>query len=292
MSHSIAAYTGTIIDSSAKHIVACRVSNRLFTSFGLSEHELTQNKYRYAMQKDEVVLNVNRHTNNLDPTREEFDEHPTKHAYPNVVTTLGDRVPQELKDAICNHYLNLDLSERPKNIRYIDHRENDPNTDLPVRKVFPFQFDFQGISVGTAYATELTGDTVASVMIGGMVTVLNGHFQCYTGELVQWYFDFERGYFDEDGYRHENNAIQNPDVKAEAGRELWYRQRMYADYKETTSGKNNVVFVKPYRPVRSRDDGLRLRGYKDGDKVRVFGKVINGGQPWELIDLFIFNVMV
>lgn len=283
MSHSIAAYTGTIIDSSAKHIVACRMCNRLFGSLGLSEQELVQNKYRYAMQKDEVALNVNRFTNNLDPTKDEFEEHPTKHAYPSIVTTLGDKVTENLKNAICEHYREMDPWEPCKNIVYEDEGGN--------RKVFPFQFDFQGVSVGTAYASDLTGDTVASVMIGGMATVLNGHFPCYTGELVQWYFDFENREFDDEGYRFNGVMQRNRNINHEPGRELYYRQRMYAEYKETTSGKRNMAFIKPYRPVRDTEDGYRLRDYKYGDKVRVFGKIVNGGQPWEMIDVFIFNVI-
>ena len=31
--------------------------------------------------------------------------------------------------------------------------------------------------------------TVCTVMIGGMMTVMNGAFTCHAGDLVQWYFD-------------------------------------------------------------------------------------------------------
>ena len=37
----------------------------------------------------------------------------------------------------------------------------------------------------------MSGDTVASVLVAGMMTVLNGHFTMHTGDEVQWYFDFE-----------------------------------------------------------------------------------------------------
>lgn len=39
------------------------------------------------------------------------------------------------------------------------------------------EFYFVGISLGLAYAHPHSGDTVASVMIGGLRTILNGHFQ-------------------------------------------------------------------------------------------------------------------
>ena len=41
----------------------------------------------------------------------------------------------------------------------------------------PF-FTAQGYALGTAWASQQTGDTVASVLIGGMQTVMNGAFAC------------------------------------------------------------------------------------------------------------------
>ena len=61
-------------------------------------------------------------------------------------------------------------------------------------KNMPF-FTAQGYSLGIAYASALTGDTVASVLIGGMCTVMNGGFECKAGQMLQWYFDFERRCF-------------------------------------------------------------------------------------------------
>jgi hypothetical protein len=58
----------------------------------------------------------------------------------------------------------------------------------------PF-FQIQGYSLGRAFASSLSGDTVFSVLIGGCATVINGHFPMHTGQLVQWYFGFENGQF-------------------------------------------------------------------------------------------------
>jgi hypothetical protein len=52
------------------------------------------------------------------------------------------------------------------------------------------EFRCQGVALGQAWASYLSGDTVASVLVGGMMTVLNGHFAMHTGDEVQWYFDF------------------------------------------------------------------------------------------------------
>ena len=47
------------------------------------------------------------------------------------------------------------------------------------------------ISVGYAntlgWAHPNTGDTMVTVMIGGLRTVMNGDFEVFTGDLIQWY---------------------------------------------------------------------------------------------------------
>jgi predicted small secreted protein len=82
-------------------------------------------------------------------------------------------------------------------------------------------FRCQGVALGQAFASHISGDTVATVLVGGMATVMNGHFEMFsgilqrrvvacvvtsavacisntvsgTGDDVQWYFDFERPKF-------------------------------------------------------------------------------------------------
>ena len=52
-------------------------------------------------------------------------------------------------------------------------------------------FRLQGVALGQAWASHMSGDTVASVMVGGVQTVQNGAFPMQTGDLIQWNFDFE-----------------------------------------------------------------------------------------------------
>ena len=53
-----------------------------------------------------------------------------------------------------------------------------------------------GVSLGTAWAHPSSGDTVASVMIGGLRTVQNGAFPVHTNDLICIYFDDERDLFE------------------------------------------------------------------------------------------------
>ena len=57
--HSLAAHTGSRIDSAAKHNMACKVDSSLYQTWigaqGMdTERELHQNRMRFAMHKDEL----------------------------------------------------------------------------------------------------------------------------------------------------------------------------------------------------------------------------------------------
>ena len=71
-------------------------------------------------------------------------------------------------------------------------QDADANTNKVIceLKNMPY-FVAQGYALGLAYASSLSGDTVSSILIGGMVTVMNGAFECRSGQMIQWYFDFE-----------------------------------------------------------------------------------------------------
>eukprot|EP00960_Hanusia_phi_P075097 768373-Hanusia_phi.AAC.14 len=286
---SIAQYTGTRIDSSAKHIVQCRVNHDIFCKiFGIAEKRLTEDKYRYAMQKDELVLDVGRRSVSDSPDR--FEDSEEKIAYPSVLTTLGDTIKPEVMNGIRLYYRGLTFTNEDLPITYSEATAK----GTTLRRAFPYKFAFVGVSVGTAYASDLSGDNVGSVLVGGMATVLNGHFPCYTGELVQWYFDFEREEYDEEGFRSANppdlGGMDNSLYVPNGGKEEWYQRRMFAVYREVNSGKYRVPLIKPYRPTR--DPEGRRRNFVYGDRVRIVGRIVNGGQPWEPVDIFLSNTFV
>lgn len=58
------------------------------------------------------------------------------------------------------------------------------------------EFYVVGVSLGTAWAHPSSGDTVASVMVGGLRTVQNGAFPIHTNDLICIYFDDERDFFE------------------------------------------------------------------------------------------------
>lgn len=130
-------------------------------------------------------------------------------AYPHVLTTYSGLTPAA-QYYLLRLYNNAHNMEDVHNMVYnqeLRHRynmDNDTKPLLPNEKqqidTMP-QFYFQGVALGIAYAHQDSGDTVATVMIGGLRTVLNGHFTVNTGQPVQWYFEFEAAAFDSNGER-------------------------------------------------------------------------------------------
>eukprot|EP00961_Rhodomonas_salina_P164211 2211927-Rhodomonas_salina.1 len=65
-----------------------------------------------------------------------------------------------------------------------EHYTPEQSQAIEVLQKLPF-FTFMGFSLGLGYAHPSSGDTVVSSMIGGMLSVQNGHFHMNTGDAVQ-----------------------------------------------------------------------------------------------------------
>eukprot|EP00960_Hanusia_phi_P002916 86563-Hanusia_phi.AAC.1 len=225
-----------------------------------------------------------------------------KSAYPPVVTTLGYITP-ETKDLIRMVYRS-GTDEEFERVRDAIMRYTASNPDFQF--TIPC-FTFQGVVQTQAWATSNHGDTVGSILVAGFATIMNGHFHAYTGDLVHWYFDFEAKMFEEDGRRKEGIAftadvdavykakgehykMEEPFLDRVAGersrfhdmREYGKYPDLFENYKITQSKygyKQNVVYPKTYH---YDEDGY-------SDRIRVFGRVVNGGRPFEPIDVLIFS---
>ena len=193
----IAAATSTRLDSAAKHIMACKVDSDLMMDFvskninGPSDkrREMHINKHKYCVFKNDLVLCTNKP---LFPSDNNKSGH-RQNAYPAVVSTLGD------VELCCKKFLAMYYSFNSATAQLDFHMTASQGTDK-LKKNFqdknglilnlPY-FSAQGYALGTAWASDQTGDTVSSVLVGGMQTVMNGAFPCCAGEVLQWYFEFE-----------------------------------------------------------------------------------------------------
>ena len=253
---SLGSATHTRVDSAAKHIRQCKIDERRMRVWlnNTDPESMHRQKNKYATMKDDLVLNVNEALGkSCTPTE----------AYPSVMSNFTS-LKKETKDKIKEWYAH----KTPVsffNFQSTIHAEKQ-NQQI---ETLPF-FRAQGYALGRAEANMRSGDTVFSVMIGGQITVTNGHFPMRPGQMVQWYFDFEAGGFDTDGRRQVNPKTHT--LKAGDKRAL----------DEINAESECRAMPKPYVVGT---DGTEYYG----DKIRIFAKCICGGPAFHKVDIMMMT---
>lgn len=309
---SLASATSTLLDSACKHIQQCRVSQDHLTKLADGdEHELMRNKTRYCVHKDELVLGIARPWAPLDKIF-------TNQAYPRVLSSLGKLADvtgpnNELRVGarmiLWMYHNATSLRERHDFLRVF--RETRPHQaagtflagyDRPFAyfptetlggiEDFRHRQDLENIYdfVTVGYANTLGwhhahhGDTMTSVMIGGLRTVNNGDFEVFTGDIIQWYWPFERECFRRCG-RRKARCVENKDPTknsqhdtAALSREAETRKRFYdAEYGTSTGTHKCCALIKPYKL-----DEENPRIY---DWYRCFAVALSSARPREKVDI-------
>lgn len=303
----IAAATGTVLDSAAKHTMACKVDEEKMHVFAEADN-ITNNKHKYCVNRHELVLN----TGNAWKTR----SGSVSSAYPLIVSNMGD-LHDDVKLFVKAAYASLQTAkDLGPTLKFLnDTKPTEANNAKIKNQLTTLPFcHVQGYSLGVAYANHRQGDIVCAVQVGGMVSVRNGHFPCNTGDMVQWYFDWEKDMFypqaegmdNEAGQRKEQAALRTVIMTANAGnadytarkqavtaaltaapaaganRQQAARQGFAARELGMSNGKINVPYPKPY--VVSKTHGEHY-----GDQIRVFAKCVNGGRAHDMIDVMLMT---
>lgn len=290
------------------------------------EQDMIRNKYKYAVHKDELVLGVGkcwkkdqkifkneaypRVVSNLGQWGDEINSHV------NPVTGVKDLTQEaRLIQAMYHNITNMRLRNSAIDAMQqglpndwqrvcldIDNYNRVASPAVPDRFNFLMQHDnkmmfvdglnhiHDFITVGYAntlgYAHAYSGDTMTSVMIGGLRTVLNGDFEIYCGDVIQWYWPFERECFLPNGERRavcsmfedptQSNAAQHPGWRSQEDQLMrkTFHDRQYGQ----VGGKVKMVpLIKPYH---RDDDNPRLY-----DWYRVFAVAISSARPHEAVDI-------
>jgi hypothetical protein len=298
----------TRVDSVAKHIMPAKVDTNLMKILSGSEgadlQTMHQKKLELMTEKDDLILNVSRKLSCLD-TR-------TFHTYPAVVSTLANCTEQyqrvltvlysmETVDAFFELIERIQKPARKVHEVYEWMQLHEPDTEnhalTEFMRVYPTEEEFQkqgktvnqelammpyyqlqGYSLGRAYASPISGDTVFSVLIGGCVTTMNGHFAMHAGQLVQWYFDFEEEHF---STVHDQNRLTGQRCAARAARVEAPQMIGQKRRRMEEPRRKNFCFPKPYVPGRN--------GEVYANKIRIFGKCLNGAGPFEPVDIMIMT---
>jgi hypothetical protein len=308
---SLASATSTRVDSACKHIQQCRVSYDHMLDFVENSHELERNKMQYCVHKDEMTVGVSR------PWEKETVRQLPISAYPRVVSNLGDittnerhKIPLRMikylyhfSTSLQKRKLIIDQMNQPMNtVDHFDAADQHYFADtrgnrFELRPYLSKMYDYYpvGISNTLGFAHPNSGDTMSSVMIGGLRTVMNGDFEVFAGDQIQWYWTFERDCFREDGTRksiadaagnvHDGSDPEvdvtavGPHPPAQPNMRRLHNDLQYgAVNNKTPSDKaKHVARIKSYL----RDEA-QPRLY---DWQRVFGIAISSARANEMVDI-------
>jgi hypothetical protein len=287
-------------------------------------NELERNKDQYCVHKDELAVGVSRPW-----VKSAVRTLPTS-AYPRIISNLGNIASGGDKDyEWCMkmmkylYHFSTSLEKRQEIIDQMNNPtqhtipsiggigprgffNNEQNVNIDMRRFLKKLYDFYpvGFANTLGYAHPSSGDTMSSVMIGGLRTVMNGDFEVFAGDPIQWYWTFEVDCFNSNGKRKGivNNAgvlVSNvdpsvdysaPGVPAAPGAPPILdprvgQRRIHNDFQYGISPDSytpakkamNVARIKPYMP-----DDAHPRLY---DWVRVFAIAISSARPNEMVDI-------
>jgi len=297
---SIGTMTGTVVDSAAKHIRQCKVNTDLMGVWSsCNPQELHQNRYKYITHKDDLVLNVTQKIGRALSNKVDV--------YPSVVSTFADidanarcammwlydsarpidflRKVESLggNDAVARQAATAEItawSGRHFNPSPFDIAAADKKTKFDSFIARLPYLQAQGYAQTVGYASAISGDTVLSVLIGGIVTVRNGHFPMRCGQAVQWYFNFEKDLFSS---QHAAMGGGHWDIGSRLDNAAPHQDELpLTDRRGKMEGHPlRTLFALPKPYVISSMTGNEHYG----DKIRIFARCIGGGGAHEMVDL-------
>ena len=349
-SPSLGNITGTHLDSACKHIQQCRVSFDHMLHFAENADELDKEKMKFCVHKDEIVIGVGRAWK-----KNKVRQMPSS-AYPRIISNLGniaknddkykyprmmitflfhtatdviarDMIVKAMENPVGFSAMGDALSDATKAYFYDKDDDKGQATYVKLSKYLDRMYDHYpvGVSNTIAFANPRTGDTVGSVMIGGLRTVMNGDWEVQAGDEIQWYWTFEKDCFRADGAR-KSFAKFNTDGSIA---ENYIGASPFHDYGDgavtaswlaagsriaPTTTENNLVNQGPLTNAANarKNFGDRQYGIKPQslepsdkaksvarvktfvqdprcprmyDKMRVFGRAIAAARPHELLDI-------
>lgn len=190
-----------------------------------NNRKLQTSKWSYAVQKDDICVGLGRplYGSSINNTR--------RKAYPSIISNVGDMHKFVQKWIAVHNFLVQDYHQSVPLKEEFLSKINGQNIDLKLDNITKnhvksaidnmLEFYFMGVSLGLAYAHPHSGDTVCSVMVGGLKTVLNGGFQVHTGDLLMFYLDSELSLFDEDGGRKDRKHLLDNNQLIPGGNVNW-----------------------------------------------------------------------
>jgi len=277
--------------------------------------DLFTNKFGYAVHKDEMVLAVRDHWYTKD---KQYSEN----AYPRVISNLGriaDKTstganPPEVMKFMLWMYHNVEhVKDRDRYIALANEQNAngfkaavtagaaapghpadwftvDPTGNYAFKADLSLLYDFSfvGFANTLGYAHAHHGDTMTSVHIGGLRTVMNGDYSIRCGDKLQWYWPDEAHlFFDGKGKRIPKGTTPAHLLNPPSGGGLGSRPQGVTDREEFHTlqfgqTKDKQKYVPRIKAYVEDPDHPRLYDY-----MRVFAVAISSARPHEMFDIMI-----
>ena len=259
----------TNTDTSARVHTTARTCVSLYNSL-VDPALVTTNKGDYRAIKGEIALGLGRPFNALGASYE-------TRGLPTIFTNTAVLNSKKPEDLIRWYIKYFDCRSRAERI---EHAET--ACTVKGQKYYPSDLYFAGIVISDGEADPTNGDTALTLMIGGKITIQNGHYTLRVNDRVQWYFEeeHEAGMFDEDGQRVRRRAGDNKDPIDTSLQPVPPDQQKVRDfaYAERAVVKR-PAFVKPCAR------GLDGQGATLGDDMRVFAICCSNAEPYGRVDI-------
>ena len=265
--------TNSNTDTSARIHTTARVCLNVYNSL-IDPSIVRNNKQEYRAIKEEIALGIGRPFNKMGISYGE-----QKGLVPVFTNTAV--MNNKKADDLTRWYITL-FDCRTTQQR-IDHTQT--SCIVKGQAYFPSELFFAGIVISDGEADPIHGDNALTLMIGGKITIRNGHFEVQTGDRLQWYLEeeVEADLFTEDGLRKPRAANEitntNPTHPIPAAQ---VRVRDFA-YAERAQMKR-VVLVKPFL------EGIDEQGVTRGDLSRLIGSACSNAGPYERLDIKIHRM--
>jgi hypothetical protein len=264
----------TNTDTSARVHTTARTSLSLYNSLA-DPNLVASNKAEFRAQKEEIALGIGRPFSAFGVSYEQ-------RGLPPIVTNtavFNAGKPEDFMRWMIKFYDCRNRSER------VGHCAS--SCTVKGQAYFPSELYFAGIVISDGEADPTHGDTALTLMIGGKITIRNGHYSVQTGDVLQWYFEeeVEAARFDQEGLRVRRRA-------GTADGPIEYVNPIRKDMKKVRdfSYAERALLKRPAM-IKPCLMGLDGRGATRGDTMRCFAIACSNAGPYERCVWYLYIYM-
>lgn len=260
----------TNVDTSARVHTTARTCVSLYNSLA-DPNMVAANKAEFRAIKEEIALGLGRPFSELGISYE-------TRGLPPIITNVAVFNANKADDLMAWFIRFYDCRNRRERVAHC-------LTPCIVKgqKYYPSELYFAGIVISDGEADPMHGDTALTLMIGGKITIQNGHFAMRVNDRVQWYFDEEKeaGMFDEEGLRVKRRP-------GEGQGPIQYSQPTSREQKKVRdfAYAERAEIKRPAR-IKACTSGLDGEGATYSDVMRVFAICCSNAGPLERCAVYV-----